>query len=386
MKKKIDKNNFERVEEFLQSMYDFRYNTISNSIEYKEKQNDEFEPCNESQVYRVLRKANYKFSQSDLKAIMSSKFVVEYNPFVEYFESLPKWNENEESEIDKLLSYIESNNTSRFNLHFKKALVRSIACAIKLKTYNKHAFILVSSVQNIGKTYFCRWLCPPKLENYYTENIGTDKDSLIALCENFIINLDELATLHRTEINHLKSTFSKESDKSRRPFESRAIRRERTANFWGSTNNDEFLIDPTGSVRWLCFEILKIDQQYSINVDINRMWCEAYHLYKTGFKYQLTKEEIEENDKINRQFHVLTTEIELIQKHYNTAKKNDDSVLFYTATDFMDNLNERYMGKFKVNPNSIGRALTYLGFEKQQQLRGKHQVKGYYITLADIIT
>ena len=40
MKKKIDKNNFERVEEFLQSMYDFRYNTISNSIEYKEKQND----------------------------------------------------------------------------------------------------------------------------------------------------------------------------------------------------------------------------------------------------------------------------------------------------------------------------------------------------------
>ena len=42
-----------------------------------------------------------------------------------------------------------------------------------------------------------------------TENISFDKDSLIALIENFIINLDELATFTRVEINALKSILSK---------------------------------------------------------------------------------------------------------------------------------------------------------------------------------
>lgn len=381
-----DKSNFERVEEFLKENYDFRYNTISNSIEYKEKNADTYEPCNEHQVYRVLRKANYKISQADLKAIMCSKFVEEYNPFVEYFKGLPKWKANDASEIDRLLTYIKSTDPNRFGLHFKKALVRNIACATNDKIYNKHAFVLVSPVQNIGKTYFCNWLCPLELKDYYTENIGTDKDSLLALCENFIINLDELATLSRTEINHLKSVFSKESDKSRRPFDSRAVRRVRTANFWGSTNNDEFLTDVTGSVRWLCFEILDINQKYSTEVNINQIWSEAYSLYNSGFKYQLTKDEIEENDKINRQYQIQTTEMQLIQNHYIPAKRDDKDAIFYTSTDFLENLNDKYSGKFKMNIHSIGRALRYLGFERCQQMRGQYQVKGYYLNFVTQIT
>ena len=41
-----------------------------------------------------------------------------------------------------------------------------------------------------------------------TEEIPKDKDALIALAENFIINLDELSIFNRMEINWLKVLYT----------------------------------------------------------------------------------------------------------------------------------------------------------------------------------
>ena len=97
---------------------------------------------------------------------------------------------------------------------------------------------MVHELQNSGKTTFIRFLCPPALKNYMTENISFDKDSLIALIENFIINLDELATFSKVEINSLKSILSKSFIKERHPFERKAKKLSRRASFIGSTKHD----------------------------------------------------------------------------------------------------------------------------------------------------
>lgn len=94
----------------------------------------------------------------------------------------------------------------------------------------------------------------------------------MCLSENFIINLDELAIFDKKEINYLKSLLSKDRVKIRRPFATRATSDARRASFFGSTNNNVFLTDETGSVRWLCFEIDSIDFAYIKNVDIDQVW------------------------------------------------------------------------------------------------------------------
>jgi predicted P-loop ATPase len=323
-----------------------------------------------------------------LRAILASNFVKEYNPFIEYFENNALKHEPEKefiisnSEIDKLSSFVKAENQDSFNIQFKKAIVRTLAIAINKKGMNKHAFILVSPEQHIGKTSFIKFLVPEQLIAYYTENIGTDKDSLISLCENLIINLDELSVLSKFEINKLKSLFSKEDDKSRRPYDSRPIRRKRTASFWGSTNDGEFLNDPTGSVRWLCFKIIQIDFNYSNAIDINKVWAEAYWLYKNNFNYQLTKEEIKENENANTEFQINSVELELIVKHF-TAGTKDNHIEFYTATDILEYLNKRYESAYKLNTNNIGKALTQLGFIKDQKKGNNYPVKGYYLNLIE---
>ena len=41
-------------------------------------------------------------------------------------------------------------------------------------------------------------------------------------------------------------------------------------------NMTEFLSDPTGNVRWIHFEINRIEWNYSKEVDIDTVWAQAY--------------------------------------------------------------------------------------------------------------
>lgn len=385
---KILQNNYVLVEKYLGTKYDFRYNEVSNEIEYREKRKAEYIPLNENAVYRELMHLNYKISQANLASLFRSDFVEPYNPFQYYFESLPAWDKKTEW-IYLLADFIEAKDQQRFNYNLKKHLVRTVACALDEKYYNKQAFILVSDIQNSGKSSFCRFLCPPQLIDYFTEHINPEnKDGEITLTENLLINLDELSVLSKADINKLKSYFSSQRIKVRRPFEKKAASAPRRASFVGSTNKMEFLNDETGSVRWLCFEVGNIHwEEYTKSINIDNVWSQAYSLYKSGFKYDLTATEIEENNKLNLRFNVTMPEVEAIDKYYEPGTMIDNDV-FYTATDIIASLFEKYPSRpFNTTPEKIGKALKLLGFDSTSKRTGEkgYPIKGYYLKFKDLL-
>jgi len=304
-----------------------------------------------------------------LNSLLQSDFVEKYNPFELYFEELGFWNKDiEEDFIGKLCKYIPAKDPIRFENHFRKMLVRSIACALEDNVFNKQVFVLVGAGQNTGKSTFCRWLCPPFLSDYITEYINTDKDGLIVLATNFLINMDELATLSKTEINSLKSLISKDKINVRLPFARRTSVHPRRANFIGSTNNDEFLTDETGSVRWLCFEIEgTLNFDYKTNFNIDDIWRQAYALYKEGFEYQLTPAEIKENEISNNKHLVASQELHLITEYFEVPK-NDEYAENYTSTQIMNHILQK-MPYAKIQLFKIGKVMTSLGYEKATKYR-----------------
>lgn len=375
------------VETFISRHYKIRYNDISNQFELLMINNDEpkWENLNENIIYRSLQKNHLKYSISDLIALLKSDFTPHYNPFHDYFDELPAWDGIDH--INKLAQYIIVDSTrpgerDRFNRMFKKMLIRSVACGLE-KDFNKQAFIIVHEKQNSGKSTFFRWLCPPSLADYYTENINTDKDSLIALTENFFINLDELSTLSKFEINALKSVMSKDRIKVRIPYDRRPSHIQRRCNFVGSTNRIEFLNDETGSVRWICFRIEGINWKYMNEVDIDKVWAQAYYLFSISPNnsiYQLSAAEIFENEEANRQFIIRTSELELIQSFFKPATKEKHDH-FVTATEMIEKLQERVHVPLKLSAVQIGKAMAMLGFTRLQVYSEETQytVKGYYV-------
>lgn len=379
---------FAQVETFLSGIYSIRYNEVSNQIECKREDQEEYEMLNENNVYRFLQHHNVKFSMGNLLSLLRSDYIQKYNPFVDYFDNLPKWDGKDH--IAALCSYIKVKNQPRFNNHFRKTLIRNIACSLSPDYFNKQLFLFLGG-QNLGKTYLIRWLCPPALKAYYTENISTDKDSIIAMCENFIINMDELAGLAKFELRALKSILSKDKVKVRIPYDKRPSLAPRRANFWGSTNEVEFLSDVTGTVRWLCFELLDIDRKYSKEVSITQIWAQAFALYKKGEEYNITAAEIEENETVNLHHQVSTMEVELIQKYLVKAKFDKDEhpigdigsdYEFMTSSDIVIHLSKiEGSNAVRINNVGVGKALMFLGYVQKNKRNEESKVpqKGYYI-------
>jgi predicted P-loop ATPase len=369
-----------RLERYLTEQFHFRLNEITGSIEFRKRNDKLWEELNEFNIYRQLKLEGLKSNLNELIYLLKSDYVERYHPFLAYFESLRVWNEGCEDYINKLCSYIKLRNRERFEKHFKKWLVRTIKCALEEQYCNKNAIILVHEQQNSGKTTFIRFLCPPVLKNYMTENISFDKDSLIALIENFIINLDEMATFTKVEINSLKSILSKSFIKERHPFERKAKKLSRRASFIGSTNMTEFLSDPTGNVRWIPFEITGIDWNYSQEINIDDVWSQAYALYKSGFACDINAEEVRENEEENRLFTMVTPEMELLMKHYTPGTKEDHD-LFRTTGEIEIALKKETDGMVKISNNQLGRALRMLGFTRDNRYsKGKeYPIKAYYL-------
>lgn len=377
-----------KIKKYLESRYEFRYNTIANQIEVSRKGGSAFFELNDNDLYVELLTRGFKFSKTVLEALLKSSFVPQFDPFREYFTRLPKW-DGKRDYIRELARYVKTDRATRdrFDNHFKKALVRTVACALGYG-FNKQAFVLIGK-QNDGKSSFIRFLCPPVLSEYIKEDISPDKEGRIALAQNFIINLDELATLSRIDINNLKKLFSLDRVKDRLVYGKKDVVMPRRASFWGSTNRSEFLADETGSVRWLCFNIEGFFFDYREQVKIDHVYSQAYSLLKSDFDYQVSVEELQENDQVNRAYQVKTDELNLIQKYFQPGTDDDE---FMTATDVLLELTEKTSGRLKLNSISIGRALTYLGYmqkskrqidEENPLISVKTPIRGYHVRKVD---
>ena len=379
-KKNDDTGNtvFHQVEEYLNDNYKLRFNEIAIDIESKRINSSKWESCNDNSLWVEIQKKGIKIGHNGLKALLKSDFVTKYNPLTNYFESLEPWDGSTDyiSQYSQYVKLMPSENKEQFLYHFKKWCVRAVKCVFINGYFNKQAFVLTDDGkgQNIGKSTWCRNLCPTTLSRYIAEDISNnDKDTRILICKNFLINLDELAALSKKEINQLKSLFSKDQINDRLPYDSKNSIIQRVASFIGSTNRSTFLHDETGSVRWLCFLIKNVDWSYKKEFNVDKLWAQAYALsLDKSFVAELTREDIIENEKRNDKFQVLTIERESLNKYFEPSNKELGE--HKTARDITQYIMSNSV--IKINEIQLGKALSASGFERKK----KNGVYGYYVT------
>jgi predicted P-loop ATPase len=376
-KKDFVPNIFDITENYLSDRYDFRYNEIALELEAKPKNANQFKSINENSLYIELQKKGIKISINNLLAVLRSEYVKNFNPIKEYFLALPMW--DGQFHIQKLATYVPTFDKKQFEYHFVKWCVRTVKCVFEDDYFNKQALVLVHKGQSSGKSTFCRFMCPPLLSGYIAEDLSNDKDARILLAKNFLINLDELAVLSKKEINQLKSYFSKTVINERLPYDRKNSILPRVCSFIGSTNMSTFLNDETGSVRWLCFELTSpINFAYKTEIDINKVWAQAYALSKTNFDCELSFKDVQENEKRNSKYTTLSPEHEIISKYFRIPE-NEANQQFMTSSDIMHYLSIKYQ---RLNHISIGKAMTCLGYERIKDK--ERQVYGYMVTVLSL--
>lgn len=373
-----------RVENWLNERYEMRYNILKSGIEYRKKGSDEeFKELDDKRALMMEAELERDGQRSVTKQLgLALASVQDFDPVEHYVKGLPKWDEKTDH-IERLASFVRMPDERRpwWNLMLKKHLVRSLACALGRIPFNKQCIVLVSG-QDDGKTTYLRFWCPPPWAEYYTEDIDFEnKDGLIALARNLIINLDELRNLSRQDINKVKSFLTKDSIKARLPYGRRESKLKRRASFVGSTNNAEFLVDETGNVRWLVFEINGIDHDYggpngyTKQVDINLVYAQAYALLQSGYPYMLTRQEILASERNNKAHTKKSLEYELILKYFEVSTDPKDFMPASEIKEHLERLSRQKVGSVEM----VGKALKQLEIERKPKKAMGQVLYGYWL-------
>ena len=390
------KNNYTEIVEYLEEHHEFKVDVVSNEIETRKKDTEKWEVLNENNILHELRKLGIKVSDAVLISLLGSDFVPKFDPFLTYFKGLKTYDPSEGDHIAKLAGYVKLKDEKErdfFNKMYRKMLVRVAAAATLRLAFNKQCFVFTGG-QGGGKSTFVRFHCPPLLSRYrvdWTREEVNEKDGRFALAQNLLINLDELASFGKHNIEQTKALMSLDHIKDRLPYGKRPVRFPRRASFFGSTNRDEFLTDETGTVRWQVFEISSIQHDhggpegYAANVCIDRVWAQAWHLLTSGeIVPELTEKEVEESEARNKAFAVSTYEMEMLLKHYQESENEGIGVQFCLTGDIQNQI-EKDTG-IRLNRTNLGAAIKRLGWvQRTKRVKDKdHPVKGYFVKKLDM--
>lgn len=375
-KKKGRKCNIAEVKDFLSNTWEFRLNVINNNVQSRKRGELEWSDVNENDVWMDVNENCTKMAKDNVKSILGSSFVEEYNPFVDFFTHLPEYDGVDY--FADMCQYIKTDNNDFFRDMMEKDFVRAIKCALEDDYYNRMVIVLQSEKQEIGKSRFIHWLSPFGNEYYSEQPLSDNKDCQIALSETFIYNLEELDDMKQKGLSSIKSNLAKYAVLERRPYASQATLMPRRCTFFASTNYTEFLTDNVNT-RWLIFHVSEINDSLWEKVNPFDLWTQAWALYNDkSYEYELTPEEKKMREDRNKSFRETPIETELIIKFF---EKSDDSWMM--IPDIIRELIGKagYGIRINTSPTNISQQLDALGFEKKEENVLNIRIKLYKIKL-----
>ncbi|WP_436414500.1 VapE domain-containing protein [Petrimonas sp.] len=376
----------ERIETFLRGEFDFRFNIVKTRTEYREKGSEKpFSVLTKFDINSIRRildsKGGIYTSPDNIRNILESNFAPKVNPIKEYFQNLPAYPSNDDtSPITELAKCVTVKNTNNWNGYLLKWLVAVVANAMDDTACKNHTCLVLTGRQGEYKTTFLDMLCPTGLQNYlFTGKIDPqNKDVQTLMAEFLLINIDDqLRALNKRDENELKNLITTPFVKYRRPYDIYIEEHPHRASFMASVNGNDFLTDSTGSRRFLPFEALYIDIDRMKDTDMDNVFSQAYHLYKSEFRYWFNKDEVMELNYSNNEFQMQTVEYEMLIKGFTEPDENGTQDCFYTTTEIVDYLQPFCSTRLVVK--QMGEALRKSSFKRESRRVNGKPVWGYLL-------
>ena len=366
------------IEAYLSTHYEFRYNTVLGRTEYRSKNDAHFSKVGRYEINTLRREIDNDIgiitSSDNLYSIIESSFSPRVNPIQEYFKGLPLVDVSSSSPfslkaIPDLASCVVVRNSDKWLPYLTKWLVAVVANAMDDRECRNHTCLVLTGEQGKFKTTFLDLLCPPALYGYsYTGKIyPQEKDTLTYIGQNLIVNIDDqLKALNKRDENELKNLITCPMVKYRMPYDKYVEEHPHLASFVASVNGNDFLTDPTGSRRFLPFEVLSIEIERAKAISMNNVYAEAKALLKSGFRYWFDDDEIAELYRESEDFQVQTAEMELLLRCFEKPTE-DESYSLMTTTEILT-----YLGIYTHQPlvaKRMGEALKKAGYIKVSKRR-----------------
>ena len=412
----------DEIKSFLDGHVSLRFNEITSRVEYELPTDNtdahRFIPVNDRIVNSLWSQMSTitRVNIQDMYRVIESDYVPVFNPFKEYLKSLPQItqastdNGSDETESCKPVALQQQNlcksvrsvgeknhpsvgekdyirelaQTVRvkggeqeqmlWHLYLKKWLVGMVASWISDDVVNNVILVLIGE-QGAYKTTWLNYLLPPPLKQYFYTKTNANrmsKDDILTLAQYALVCCEELDTMRPAELNQLKAAVTMPSIDERAAYAHYHEHRKHIASFCGTGNSTQFLSDPTGNRRWLPFEVESIVSPRDHPFHYEGIYAQALALFKSGFQYWFTKEEIQELNHHNRQFETPHLERELVSLYFRVPMESENG-MFMTSARAIQIIGTGISQK--LNPTRVGLAFNELGFQRVRY----HGIRGYLV-------
>lgn len=216
-----------------------------------------------------------------------------FHPIQNYLKSL-SW--DGQTRIDTLLiDYFGADDNS-----YTRAAIRKTLCAAVTRVFHPGAkfdmVLVLVGKQGTYKSTFVRKLGMDWFSDTFSTFQG--KESFEQLRGAWLVEMAELSGLKKAEVETIKQFISKCDDMYRPAYGRTVETYRRQCVFFGTTNDSDFLHDPSGNRRFNPINIHSEKATKSVRDDltqneIDQIWAEACYLVKQGEKLYFDDEESE---------------------------------------------------------------------------------------------
>ena len=367
----------QRLIDFLNVRYDFRFNTIMGYTEYRDKSHHYcvWQPVDDRALKGLtmkVRLGGIDARDNDVRRYVQSDMIRSYDPISDYlWKQYDKWDGKDH--IRKLARTVPTKNPYWEDWFYTwfLGMVRQWQVT-NLAKYGNQAVPLLISTQGWNKTTFCEQLLPPELSWGYTGNLQMDnkKQVLQQIAQMLLINLDEFNQISpHTQQGFLKNIITLSSVKIKRPYGRHVEDFPRRASFIATTNQADVLADPTGNRRFLGVELTgPIDVSTPPNHE--QLFAQAMQALHQHESYYFGPSEVQQIMESNRRFSVKTAAEQFFFDYFEPAK--DESEGEWMTTTAIFNYLKEEVGVSLLKPTSVaafGRKLSNMSDLQKDEKR-----------------
>lgn len=255
--------------------------------------------------------------------------------------------------------------------------------------------LLLEGPQGIRKSSALRALVGDEWFADHIADLGS-KDSRLDLLGKWVIEMSELVSMRRAEIEKVKAFLTARTDHFRPPYGRRAVDVPRQNIFAASTNEEQPFVDSSGNRRFWPVRCGQIDAD-GIRRNRDQLWAEANYRFKQGEVWWLDTAELnllaqqEQDERYEPGVwdDLILDWVEDPRERKDLSNGVTISVIPWdgsepgkvTITDILIHA----IGKDKdrltqADRNQVARCLTHDGWRLKQDRRGSTRGKWYYIT------
>lgn len=204
-----------------------------------------------------------------------------YHPVRQWLDALPAWDGVER--LGRVMMDVFGADDNDYTRHIGKSLLVSAVARVLKPGCKVDEMVVLEGAQGLGKSTCIAELFGPAwyLE---TSEAPTTKDFYVVMQGNWVVEIGEMQSFSRADINQVKMAITRRDDKYRAPYDRHGSSHPRQCIFIGTTNADTYLSDPTGARRFLPVLCRQADVSQVRFIRLE-LWAEALALFRQGFRW-----------------------------------------------------------------------------------------------------